>query len=71
MKRSVSTRSVIAAQRRVLRLVRSYVGSASPKERAALRTDGKGLMTFDEVLAHVDAALKLRAMANTNREVKP
>ncbi len=60
MKTKYSTNSVLRAHRRVLRLVRGYLSKMTNDELAVLRTDGRGLMTFDELLTHVDSAVRLQ-----------
>lgn len=53
----VSEREALQISRRVLRLARGYIRKQPP---TLLITDGKGLMTWEEVLYHIRGALALR-----------
>lgn len=53
----VGEREALVISRRVLRLVRGYIRRQPPQ---LLITDGRGLMTWEEVLYHVRGALALR-----------
>ncbi len=55
-----SARTILKTHRRVLRMVFGYLSNMDGVDLQTLRTDGKGLMTFGEVLAHVGAALNLK-----------
>jgi hypothetical protein len=50
--------TVLRTQRRVLRLVDSYIGANLPHD-ALLAADG-GIMTWREVRQHIAAAMKLK-----------
>jgi hypothetical protein len=56
-----SSREAILAYRRVLRLVNGYLGK---QKQDLLLTDGKGLMTWGEIRAHVNAALEMKVIEN-------
>jgi hypothetical protein len=49
------------AYRRVLRLVNGYLGK---QKQDLLLTDGKGLMTWGEIRAHINAALEMKVIEN-------
>ena len=57
MRATYSERTVLAAMKRVLRLVDGYLAR---QEQNALITDGRGLMTWGEIRHHVVSASKLR-----------
>lgn len=61
--------TVIAAQRRVLKLVYGYLSKMEGQD--TLRTDGKGLMTIAELLEHIDAARKLKPQFNHTQSKYP
>lgn len=54
----MTEREALRISRRVLRLVRGYI--AIQAEKDVLLTDGKGLMTWIELLNHIDGALSLK-----------
>lgn len=58
--RAYSAKTVITAQRRVLRVAGSIIGRMTPRQRAVLYTDGNGLWTLDELFQHITAAANLR-----------
>jgi hypothetical protein len=49
--------TVLAAQRRVLRLLAGYIGK---QDQATLTTDGRGFMTWGELRHHALSAARLR-----------
>lgn len=59
-RRTCSAATVIATQRRVLKLVSGYLSKLGPEVRTRLMTDGQGLLTIDELLEHVKIAIALR-----------
>lgn len=56
-----SERTVIRAQRKVLRMALDTLGQMPGSEIAKLRVVGKGgLITLGEVMAHITAAIQLK-----------
>lgn len=56
-----SPRTVIAAQRRVLKVAAAIIASLDERERTKLRAFGEhGLWTLEEVQHHAEEAAKLR-----------
>ena len=67
MSRAYSVRTVVSAQRRVLRMAADLIADLSARERFVLRSwGGTGVATLDEVREHAMAAAALQI-----REVKP
>ena len=61
---TVSESEALKISRRVLRLARGYIRKQKPD---LLITDGKGLMTWEEVCYHIRGALALRVKGSRKR----
>jgi hypothetical protein len=59
-KRAYSPRTVLAAQRRVLKLVRGYLGAPPETKRMMLIADDRSFTTISDLLDQIDAAVDLK-----------